>query len=285
MLIGSLTADSVEQLSSLERKHTCSQIRAVFPSLGMGIGARCYHHHLANRDPFGSWESHWGKTTSIALGIQNLFCRFFYSECGRYSSEARSLKLDKRIKAAKRWTRLTNTQLYNPKTTVATSKQTQKPATGGKTKCKSPSQICVSSHAKKTKTTAERGQGPVQNTTKNHQQHCGGHQPRNARKKNMQIKLIADEVQNKFVLKRAALQRGWYYNLSYNCTNISRRSLSVLSVVLVESSRYHGPAGSVRHVVSPIAQCSSHAGSKKLGACGFQPPMGGPRPPSGHKSS
>jgi len=54
MLIGSLTADSVEQLSSLERKHTCSQIRIVFPSLGMGIGARCYHHHLANRDPFGS---------------------------------------------------------------------------------------------------------------------------------------------------------------------------------------------------------------------------------------
>jgi hypothetical protein len=77
--------------------------------------------------------------------------------------------------------------------------KTQKPATSGRTKCKSPSQICVSSHAKMTTTTAERGPGPKQNTTKNHQQHCGGHQPRNARKENMHFKLIAEEIQNKFV--------------------------------------------------------------------------------------
>ena len=55
-----------------------------------------------------------------------------------------------------------------------------------------------------------------------------------------------------------------------NCTNISRRSLSVLSVVLVESSRYHGPADSVRRVVSPSAQCSLHAVSKQLGTCGHR---------------
>ena len=54
-------------------------------------------------------------------------------------------KVDKLIKATKTWTRITKSHLYNSKPMVAT--RSRKISTGEKTKCKSPSQICVSSQA------------------------------------------------------------------------------------------------------------------------------------------
>ena len=72
---------------------------------------------------------------------------FFFPKCGRYSSEARALKLDKQSKAAKQG-RKNESSPYKNEPTVANKQQTNRTATS-QTKCKSPSQICVSPHKKR----------------------------------------------------------------------------------------------------------------------------------------